>query len=121
MVLTDTGRFLALHGLRQGDLDFDHLVNIWDINAVSSGWGSQGYYKDGDSNLDATVNIFDINMVTSKWVTSPYSDPVATPTLTLRLYEAGTNGYAVYQSDNASVSLKPRLTINQTPRASAHK
>ena len=47
-----------------GDVNFDGVVNIFDINTVSSNWG-QG--PEGDANGDLVVNIFDINMISSNW------------------------------------------------------
>jgi len=48
-----------------GDVNFDGVVNIFDINLVSSNWGGSG--PTGDANGDMTVNIFDINLISSNW------------------------------------------------------
>ena len=70
-----------------GDANNDGVVNIFDINFVSSNWGTTG--PNGDVNHDNTVNIFDINLISSNWnLTGPvgnlgdillnYSAPSAT-------------------------------------------
>ena len=48
-----------------GDVNFDGVVNIFDINLVSSHWGEGGPM--GDANGDSTVNIFDINLISANW------------------------------------------------------
>jgi PEP-CTERM motif len=48
-----------------GDVNFDGIVNIFDINLISSNWNSTG--PTGDANGDKVVNIFDINLVSSHW------------------------------------------------------
>ena len=48
-----------------GDINLDGTVNIFDINNVSSNWGTAG--PQGDANGDGTVNIFDINLISSNW------------------------------------------------------
>jgi hypothetical protein len=48
-----------------GDVNADEVVNIFDINGVSSNWGGVG--PGGDANGDGTVNIFDINLISSNW------------------------------------------------------
>lgn len=48
-----------------GDLNFDGLVNIHDINVVSAVWGQMG--ASGDANFDRKVNIFDLNFIASHW------------------------------------------------------
>jgi len=48
-----------------GDVNGDNVVNIFDINLVSSNWATSG--PAGDGNYDGTVNIFDINFVSSHW------------------------------------------------------
>ena len=53
----------------QGDVNFDGLVNIFDINLVSSNWGTAG--PTGDANGDMIVNIFDINLISSNWSPGP--------------------------------------------------
>ena len=48
-----------------GDVNFDGVVDIFDINAVSSGWGTTNDRPDADGNN--AVDIFDINMISSNW------------------------------------------------------
>ena len=48
-----------------GDVNFDGLVNIFDINDVSAHWGGDG--PEGDANGDGIVNIFDINLISANW------------------------------------------------------
>jgi len=48
-----------------GDANGDKVVNIFDINLISSNWNSAG--PNGDVNYDGIVNIFDINAVSSHW------------------------------------------------------
>lgn len=52
-------------GTLPGDVNFDGVVNIFDINLVSANWGGTG--PTGDANKDGTVNIFDINLVSANW------------------------------------------------------
>ncbi len=53
---------------RPGDVNFDGLVNIFDVNLVSSNWNSAG--PAGDANWDGIVDIFDINLISSNWAPS---------------------------------------------------
>jgi hypothetical protein len=48
-----------------GDINLDGAVDIFDINSVSSNWGTAG--PQGDANGDGIVNIFDINLISSNW------------------------------------------------------
>lgn len=48
-----------------GDVNEDGVVNIFDINLISSNWSTAG--PTGDGNYDGVVNIFDINFVSSNW------------------------------------------------------
>jgi hypothetical protein len=48
-----------------GDANEDGVVNIFDINLISSNWNTSG--PAGDANYDGVVNIFDINAVSSHW------------------------------------------------------
>jgi len=48
-----------------GDGNNDGVVNIFDVNIVSSNWGTAG--PAGDVNHDGTVNIFDINLISANW------------------------------------------------------
>lgn len=51
--------------VKPGDVNFDGVVNIFDINFVSSNWNGTG--PAGDANHDGIVNIFDINLISSNW------------------------------------------------------
>jgi hypothetical protein len=48
-----------------GDVNLDGIVNMYDVNLVSSNWGEAG--PQGDANGDGTVNIFDINLISAHW------------------------------------------------------
>jgi PEP-CTERM motif/Dockerin type I domain len=48
-----------------GDVNFDGVVNIFDINLVSANWNGPG--PAGDANFDGIVNIFDINLISANW------------------------------------------------------
>ena len=48
-----------------GDLNFDGIVDIFDVNVISSHWGQPG--PQGDANGDGIVDIFDVNFVSSHW------------------------------------------------------
>lgn len=56
-----------------GDGNMDGLINIFDINLISSNWGSAG--PAGDVNGDGIVNVFDINLTATNW--SPTSSSPA--------------------------------------------
>ena len=58
------GLFLA-NPIIPGDVNGDLVVNIFDINLVSSNWNKAG--SAGDANGDGIVNIFDINLISSHW------------------------------------------------------
>lgn len=70
-LVEDTGRIFAdsALSLKAGDVNNDGLVNIFDINAVSSNWSPKAHpdFYAGDANNDGIVNIFDINMISSNW------------------------------------------------------
>jgi Dockerin type I domain len=62
---------LAAHALEiPGDVNFDGVVSIFDINLVSSNWNMAGPVA--DANGDHTVNIFDVNLISSHWGDSIY-------------------------------------------------
>ena len=48
-----------------GDVNFDGVVSIFDINLVSANWNTPG--PTGDANGDHAVNIFDINLISAHW------------------------------------------------------
>jgi len=48
-----------------GDANLDGIVNIFDLNLISSNWDTAG--PQGDANSDGTVNIFDINLISAHW------------------------------------------------------
>jgi len=64
-----------------GDVNFDGLVDVFDINFVSSHWDGTG--PEADANGDGAVNIFDINLISANWTpdapsaTSPVPEPNA--------------------------------------------
>jgi hypothetical protein len=60
-----------------GDVNNDHVVNIFDINLISSNWNTAG--PAGDGNYDGTVNIFDINYVSSHWGNTLPGNATAVP------------------------------------------
>jgi PEP-CTERM motif len=60
-----------------GDVNFDGVVDIFDINLVSSNW-EMG--PEGDANGDLAVDIFDINMISANWgATLPPSSATPVP------------------------------------------
>ena len=48
-------------------MNFDDVVNIFDVNLVTSHWGETA--PAGDANHDGAVNIFDVNLISSNWST----------------------------------------------------
>ena len=62
---------------KAGDVNGDNLVNIFDINFVSTHWGETG--PAGDSNRDGLVNIFDINQISANWNNDYSGDSMAVP------------------------------------------
>jgi IgA Peptidase M64 len=65
-----------------GDLNDDGLVNIFDMNMISTNWGQSG--PNGDANGDHLVDIFDINLVSENWTPTAGATNVPEPgTLTL--------------------------------------
>ena len=65
----NTPTYVAMDDLNvtrlRGDVNFDGLVDIFDINVVSSHWNGNGPL--GDANGDGVVDIFDINAISSHW------------------------------------------------------
>jgi hypothetical protein len=51
------------------DVNFDGVVDIFDVNFVSSHWGESGPY--GDANGDRIVNIYDVNLISAQWTVAP--------------------------------------------------
>ena len=64
-----------------GDVDFDGIVNIFDINAVSSSWHPTpgGANDRADANGDDAVDIFDINMISANWANNVNAPVVPVP------------------------------------------
>ena len=56
---------VRLKAANAGDVNLDGIVNIFDINSVSSTWNTGS--PSGDANADGIVNIFDINLISSNW------------------------------------------------------
>jgi Dockerin type I domain len=54
-----------IRAITYGDVNYDGVVNIFDINLVSSHWNEPGPM--GDANADGVVNIFDINLISANW------------------------------------------------------
>jgi hypothetical protein len=71
-----TGSVVYLQRLA-GDANDDHVVNIFDINVISSNWNTAG--PNGDVNYDGTVNIFDVNYVSSHWANTLPGSAAAVP------------------------------------------
>jgi len=67
---TAGGDFSFRFDVLPGDVNQDRVVNIFDLNYVSSNWGTPGGSPNGDLNGDGVVNIFDINGLSSYWGTS---------------------------------------------------
>lgn len=76
----------------QGDVNFDGMVNIFDINLVSAHWSESG--PAGDANRDGVVNIFDINLISFNWTSPGVAAPVPEPT-SLTLLSLGALGVLV--------------------------
>jgi len=79
--------------IQRPDVNYDAVVNIFDINEVSSNWnliGAPGML--GDANLDGTVNIFDINMISANWTPTSTAVPEPATWVLLSLGLAGLFG-----------------------------
>jgi hypothetical protein len=48
-----------------GDVNFDGVVDIFDVNVVSDHWGEHG--PAGDANHDGVADIFDVNLISAHW------------------------------------------------------
>ena len=59
-----------------GDVNFDGVVDIFDINLLSAHWGETG--SAGDANGDMILDIFDINMISSNWTPTGGAGSAAT-------------------------------------------
>jgi len=64
-LINDEYHAYLLTPVKAGDVNIDGVVNIFDINTVSSNWGTAGPL--GDANGDGIVNIFDINLISANW------------------------------------------------------
>jgi probable HAF family extracellular repeat protein len=53
---------------KPGDVNFDGVVDIFDVNLVSAHWGEAG--PTADANGDGTVDIFDVNLISANWTPS---------------------------------------------------
>jgi hypothetical protein len=62
---SSTDLVLKARPAQDGDINLDGIVDIFDINSVSSNWSTAG--PQGDANGDGIVNIFDINLISSNW------------------------------------------------------
>lgn len=61
------------------DVNSDGLVNIFDVNFVSSHWAaSGGPATPGDANHDGVVNVFDVNAISAGWTNPSGSASVST-------------------------------------------
>jgi hypothetical protein len=60
-----------------GDINLDGIVDIFDVNAVSSNWGTAG--PQGDVNGDGAVNIFDVNVISANWGATGGGSAAAVP------------------------------------------
>lgn len=91
-----TGQIVALGSVAPGpgDVNFDGLVNIFDINLISSHWNEAG--PTADANHDGIVNIFDINLVSSNW-TAGGTTAVPEPSTFALLAAAGIAGAFWYR------------------------
>ncbi len=56
---------VTLTSATAGDVNLDGAVDVFDVNAVSTYWGTAG--PQGDANGDGTVDIFDVNLISSNW------------------------------------------------------
>jgi PEP-CTERM motif len=74
-----------------GDVNFDGVVNIFDINLVSSNWNTGG--PTGDANHDGVVDIFDVNLISANWRPGG-AQPVPEPS-TVVLLALGCTGCAL--------------------------
>jgi hypothetical protein len=60
-----------------GDVNADGLVDIFDVNLVSSAWNGPG--PTGDANGDGKVDIFDVNLISSNWNQTGGGSSLAVP------------------------------------------
>ncbi len=63
--------------LGPGDANGDGVVDVFDVNLVSSHWGETGPL--GDVNGDLMVDIFDINMISANWTSTGGAAAVPEP------------------------------------------
>ena len=78
-----------------GDVNFDGLVNIFDINLVSSHWSETG--PTADANDDGIVNIFDINLISANWTAPGGGTAVPEPSTLALLLPAGLLGLGAWR------------------------
>jgi hypothetical protein len=64
-----------------GDVNYDGVVDIFDVNLVSDHWGELGPL--GDANVDGVVDIFDVNLISDNWTTAAASSVPEPLTLVL--------------------------------------
>ena len=89
-----------------GDVNFDGVVNIFDINLVSANWGTPGG-PTGDANGDGNVDIFDINLISANWTpTGGAGSAAAVP-------EPSTFGLAAAGSSLLMIALRKRKSAGR--------
>ncbi len=54
-------------------MNFDGVVDIFDVNLVSAHWGESGPVA--DANADMMVDIFDINLISANWTSGGGARP----------------------------------------------
>ena len=106
-----SGQIIAIGSLPPGpgDVNFDGVVNIFDINLISSHWNEAG--PTADANHDGIVNIFDINLVSSNW-TAGGTTAVPEPSTFALLAIAGIAGAFGYRRSQQSASRMRKLPVS---------
>jgi len=99
-----------------GDVNLDGIVNIFDVNTVSTYWNTAG--PAGDANGDDIVNIFDINLISASWTPTDGATAVPEPATLMLAAMAGLLSAAMTVRLNRD--LKPPLigagtTCSRTP------
>jgi hypothetical protein len=103
---TATGLLLTARPAVDGDINLDGVVNIFDINSVSSNWGTAG--PQGDANGDGIVNIFDVNLISANWGATGGSAKAVPEPATLILAPSGLVGVCYVRGRRRPASRGPR-------------
>jgi hypothetical protein len=82
-----------IRGIIPGDVNYDGVVDIFDVNLVSAHWAESG--PTADANADYIIDIFDVNLISANW--SPSGGAAVPEPATLLFAAMGVVGLATLE------------------------